>query len=265
MPIYRCALMAALLLGDPWAAARSMMVQANPAAASPDPAKVLADVQGRINAARLQAVTANDAAALEEIATQLRSINAGSTGQAAYYSAYWLAYTDYLIASRRLKDNRRPEAASMLNEAATLLNNISTKDVETYTLLSLVAGLRIVAGGSETISEAMRQARDALERAIALDPKNARVLYARALADYTTPKEYGGGRVAEGFAWQAIGRPAESTRGLKPAWGHDDSAALLVKILRASGRDADATALLTRFSAEYPISAPLHQVSGTPK
>ncbi len=264
MPIYRHALMATLLLGSTLATATSI-AQTDPPAARAVPARVLADVQNRINAARLQAVTTNDAGALEEIAAQLKEANAGTAGQTAYYSSYWLAYTDYLIASRRLKESRRAEAAALLNEAVNLLDNNSSADVETYTLLSLVAGLRIVASTPQNIGEAMNQARDALERAIALDPNNTRVLYARALADYTTPKEYGGGRVAERFAWRAIGRPSESTRGLKPGWGHDDSAALLVKILRASGRDADANALLARFSTQYPTSAPLHQVRGKPK
>lgn len=266
MAMYNYLLPATLMVAIVPASA-AVATQAKPAASAShaSPAKVLADIQGRINAARLKAVTTNDATALAEIAAELKSANAGLVGQAAYYTNYWLAYADYLLASRRLKEGHRAEAAALLNEASDLLHAIPTADVESYTLLSFVSGLRIAANTSENISEPMREARDAIERAIALDPSNTRVLYARALADYTTPREYGGGRLAEGFARQAIERPAESTRGLRPGWGRDDSAALLIRILRATDRSADASALLARFTAQYPESAPLYQVIEMPK
>lgn len=264
MSIYHPAIMAVSLLGSTFVQA-SPAQQGGSAVIRSSAGTVLTDVQNRIAAARLQAVKADNSAALEEIAAQLRGGNTGGSNQTAYYVSYWLAYTDYLIANRQLKAGRRTEAASLLNEASTLLTSIPTPDVESQTLLSLVAGLRIAVSTPATIGESIGQARDALERAIALNPNNVRVLYARALADYTTPKQYGGGRVAERFARSAIERASESPRGLKPAWGRDDSAALLVRILRANGRDAEATALLARSMAQYPSSASLLQVSDVSK
>ena len=264
MSICRRSLIAMCLFSGTFASTISA-AQAGPASGRPAPTQVLSDVQHRIGAARLAAATTGDVAGLKEIATTLRGANTELTGQMAYYIPYWLAYSDYLIANMELKAGRKAEASETLSEADTLLTGISSADVETYALLSLVAGLRIAVTTPEKIGEAIGHARDALERAITLDPSNVRVLYARALADYATPKEYGGGRVAERFARSAVERPAESTRGLKPGWVHDDSAALLVRILRASGRDDEAKTILARFAAQYPSSASLHQASDQTK
>ncbi|TPG10789.1 hypothetical protein EAH84_11920 [Sphingomonas oligophenolica] len=226
---------------------------------------MLADIQQRIDRARLVAATSGDVSGLADIAASLRAANTARSGPMAYYVPYWLAYTDYLAAGTLLKAARKGEAMQALSEAVAVLTAAPTSDVETDALLSLVAGLRIAVTTPEQIGEAIGQARDALEKAVALDATNVRVLYARALADYTTPKQYGVGRVAEKYARGAIAQPRESTRALKPGWGRDDSAALLVKILRAGGRDDEAQSILTRFAGEYPDSASLHVAAAAPK
>lgn len=261
--VRRCA-MALMVLGGiatPVAAATESL----PTQGRPAPTQVLADIQHRIDRARLVAATSGDVSGLADIAASLRAANTPRSGPMAYYVPYWLAYTDYLAASTHLKATRKAEAAQALSEAATVLLAAPSSDVETYALLSLVAGLRIAVTTPEQIGEVIGQARDALEKAVALDATNVRVLYARALADYTTPKQYGGGRVAEKYARSAIARPHESIRALKPGWGRDDSAALLVRILRANGRNEEAQSILTNFAREYPDSASLQLAAAAPK
>jgi tetratricopeptide (TPR) repeat protein len=223
----------------------------------------LSNIQQNIASARVQSLSSGDLSSLESIASGLRAMNQRPTGQLAYYVPYWLSYTDYLLANAYLKAKKRPEATAALQEAYSLLDSMASPDVETYALLSLVAGLRIAVTTPEQIGTAIGQARDALEKAVAAGPGNVRVLYARALADYTTPKEYGGGRVAEKYARSVVELPREPNRALRPTWGRDESAALLIRILRASNRADEANALYTRFIAEYPNSAALRLAAPT--
>lgn len=221
----------------------------------------LADIQQRIRQARLTAFTTGDPVALAEIAAHLRAVNPGRTGQLAYYVPYWLGYVDYLLANAQLRAGRKADAAATLQEAYAKLANIPSPDGESYALLSLVAGSRIAAASPEQMGEAIGQARDALEQAVNAGSGNIRILYARALADYTTPKEYGGGRAAEKFLRSALDLPPEPTRALRPGWGREECAALLVRVLRAGGRAEEAGALHARFLALYPDSAALRAVA----
>jgi len=221
----------------------------------------LTDIQKRIQRARLASVTSGDPAALAAIVADLRAATPARTGQRAYYVPYWLAYAEYLNANALLRAGRKAEAAALLREAYDRLAGIPSSDAESDALLSLVAGSRIVAASPEQMGEAIGQARDALERAIEAGPSNIRVLYARALADYTTPKEYGGGRAAEKFLRTALDQPPEPPRALRPNWGRDDCAALLVRVLRAGGSESEAATLLARSLAEYPESAPLRAMA----
>jgi len=221
----------------------------------------LADIQERIQQARLASVTSGDPAAIAAIAADLRAATPARTGQLAYYVPYWLAYADYLHANALLRTGRKAEAAALLREAYDRLAGIAPPDAESHALLSLVAGARIAAASPEQMGEAIGQARDALERAIDAGPANIRVLYARALADYTTPKEYGGGRAAEKFLRSALEQPPEPPRALRPSWGRDDCAALLVRVLRAGGRDEEAGTLLARYLTDYPDSAALRAIA----
>lgn len=241
------------------ATASSVLSAAQPQAHAARPAFNLSNVQQSLDSARLDLLASGDTASLESIAASLKAMNERPAGQLAYYVPYWLSYTDYLLGVAYLKAGKRPQASAALQEAYSLLSAAAKPDVETYTLLSLVAGQRIAVTTLDQIGTAIAQARDALEKAVAADPRNVRVLYARALADYTTPKEYGGGRAAERYARSAIEQPRERSRALRPTWGRAESAALLIRILRASNRADEANALYTRFIAEYPNNAALRQ------
>ena len=224
----------------------------------------LVNIQPRIEQARWAASTQGDATELSAIAAELQAMNRNPSGQLAYYVPYWLAYTDYWLANISLKAGEKPAAAAALGEAYSLLTETPSPDVETYALMSLVAGLKIAVTTPDQIGDAIGHARDAMEQAVALDPDNPRVLYARALADYTTPKEYGGGRVAEKIARSAIEQSPEPARALRPTWGRDASAALLVRILRAADRGDEADDIYARSIAEYPNSTALRLLAKTP-
>lgn len=241
---------------------------ASPAVAAPEESQSvprafntnLSNIQQSIDSARVKGIS-GDLSSLERIASELRTMNKQPSGQMAYYVPYWLSYTDYVLGSAYLRNGKRGEAAAALQEAYSLLSTIRSPDAETYALLALVAGQRIAVTPPAQISTAVGQARDAMEKAVAADPRNVRVRYARALADYTTPKEYGGGRAAEKYARGVVEQPQERARALRPTWGRAESAALLVRILRSSDRAEEANAIYTRFIAEYPNSASLRLIA----
>lgn len=216
----------------------------------------LSNVQSVIESARLQGLS-GDLSSLEAVVLRLRTMNERPSGQMAYYVPYWLSYADYALASAYLRNGKRAEAAAPLEEAFSLLGTMASPDAETFALLALVAGQRVAVTPPAQIGAALGQARDALEKAVAADPRNARVIYARALADFNTPKQYGGGRVAEKYARTVIEQPQQPARALYPGWGRAESAALLIRILRGSDRTEEAKGIYTRFAAEYPGSAAL--------
>lgn len=220
--------------------------------------KSIKTVQSRIRDARFADIDVPGLPALTAIANEIRgnSVHLQSK-QMEFQYRYWLAYTNYLLANGQLEAGQMDAARASLIEASTLLRGIQVRNAESYTLLGMVSGLQIAVMPQSQIGELMSGARDAMEKAVALAPDSPRVLYARAVGDYSTPAQYGGGRLAEGLLRKVLAMPAERNRALQPIWGRDDSAALLIKVLAASDRNAEAKKTYQEFIALYPKSAPL--------
>ncbi|MEO9132362.1 MAG: hypothetical protein ABI240_14290, partial [Sphingomonas sp.] len=226
-------------------------------------AQTLPNLQRCVTTAAWSAQRTGDTAALTIIADTLRSGVEKERGPALYYRTYWLAYTDYLLASFALGKKKLDQVNATTLEADALLVKLSNKDQETYALQDLVLLLRFAVTSPTEMGPLLTKTSEL--RSILAKTTSIRGLYALALADYYTPKQYGGGRVAEGLLRQALETPEEPPSPLKPTWGRDDCAALLVQILRQRGANDEATSLYQQWHQKYPDSIALASVAATSK
>jgi hypothetical protein len=230
----------------------------NSAAAAPFD---LVRLQDRIMLARYAASQNGDTSGLVTIVNRLRALDTAPKGQLAYYAPYWRAYTAYALAGQQLKLGKRSDAAASLDEATSALKRIAAPDAETMSLNALVVGLQLAVASPNQYAALTAEARTSLEGAKSASADNIRVLFASAVADYATPAQYGGGRLAEGLLRRALASKPEPRRALVPNWGRDDCAALLIRILAASSREAEARKLLTEYATLYPKSGPLASIA----
>ncbi|CAN5366189.1 hypothetical protein BH10PSE14_BH10PSE14_04090 [soil metagenome] len=223
-------------------------------------AQQLANIQSCLTDAARTAVRDRDVAALSSVAAQLRSKVATDKGAALYYRSYWLAYADYLSVRVALANKRADQAKAAALEADSLLDKSTVKDQETYALQSLVVFLQYPLTSPTDIGRLIAKSSDL--RAKLGNAATLRALYSRAESDFYTPKEYGGGKMAEQLLRQALALPEEPPHPLRPTWGRDDCAALLIQLLKSSGRTAEAQSLYTQWHKRMPDSVALGRLTG---
>lgn len=226
----------------------------------PTCAEQLPNIQSCITDAARTAVRDRDVAALSSVAAQLRSKVATDKGAALYYRSYWLAYADYLSVRIALANKRADQAEAAALEADSLLEKLTVKDQETYALQSLVVLLQYPLTSRTDIGRLI--ARSADLRVKLGNAATLRALYSRAESDFYTPKDYGGGMAAEQLLRQALALPAEPRNPLRPTWGRDDCAALLIQLLKSSGRTAEAKSLYAQWRKQMPDSIALGRLTG---
>lgn len=197
--------------------------------------------------------------ALKAVADSLRSGITTDKGPSLHYRTYWLAYADYLIATQSLRQKRVDDVRAATLEAETLLDNVANKDQETYALQNLVILLRFATAQPSEIGVLMSKTADLKTRLSGTTSIRGR--YALALADFYTPAQYGGGRQAEGLLRQVLATPPEPSTPLQPTWGQDDSAALLIQLLRKQAANDQAATVYTTWQTKYPNSVALASVA----
>jgi len=206
---------------------------------------------------RYDVARGGDPATIESLLSRLKALAPTKGSALTYYAKYWRSYADYQVALLNLGGRNRDLAKSCLADALQNLNEADPQDAEVHALRALVIGLNLAFSTSLTVMNDLTHASEDLRQAAILAPTNVRVLYASAVADYATPANYGGRRKAEGLLRNALGQAPEPNRPLRPTWGQDDCAALLIKILLDSDRQAEAKSMFEKYQAQFPNSAPL--------
>lgn len=223
--------------------------------------KKLANIQKCITSAAQSTFLAGDTTSLVTIAHALRDGIATDRGPSLYYRTYWLAYTDYLTAIIALGTRNLDQVRVTTVEADDLLEKIAIKNQETYALQDLALLLSFVVTPPSDIGPLVSRTLE-LRTRLGSAPTSIRALYALALADHYTPTQYGGGRVSEDLLRQAMAAPDEPSSLLKPTWGRDDCAGLLIQILQQAGDTEQANRLFALWHRKYPNSIALAQLSG---
>ena len=154
---------------------------------------------------------------------------ATASAHRAAWAHYYAALADYRIANHLLGQGEALEdrASSHLKSAVKNLKQVIKLDAdaaEAYALLNSVYGRQISLSPLKGMLLGPRS-KGALGKAERIAPDNPRVVLAAALADFNTPRMFGGNkeRAMEGFrraaALFAGQMPADP---LQPVWGHDE-------------------------------------------
>ena len=155
---------------------------------------------------------------------------ASSDTRRAAWGHYYAALADYRIANYLLARDKasKDRASSHLDSAVKNLKQVIKLDAdaaEAYALLNSVYGRQISLSPLKGMLLGPRS-KGALEKAERLAPDNPRVVLAAALADFNTPRMWGGNkeRAMKGFrraaALFAGEKPADP---LQPVWGHGEA------------------------------------------
>ncbi len=218
-------------------------------AALPD---MLTGLQGRIDAA---ATSETGSEALEALIADIEAFEPDGAETLAYYRQYWLACAYYRLSIERQRAGRIDDPEPPLQNAISLLKDITPRDGEAHALFALAAGLNLQFVPRWKIMIAIGDVNASLGQALTLTPDNVRALYANAVSDWNTPPEFGGRQRAETYLRQAVAIPAESPHPLAPTWGHDLAHVLLVEILLETERTQEAADLYDAALAKFPDSA----------
>lgn len=210
------------------------------------------NLQQCIDAAAAQSLRDKGTAPIDAVTATLRTKLQKDTGNILFYRTYWLAYADYRTAQISMLQRRPDVARKAAFEGESILQNMAGKSEETYALQSLIVYVEYgILPKSETGKLIGKSLQLKGKFANATSP---RAIYARALSDWNTPKEYGGGRAAEALLRGALAAPDERGSPLKPTWGKEDCATLLIGILKSSGRADEAATLKASWSKKRPNS-----------
>jgi len=160
---------------------------------------------------------ANDAGALEELRAELDTTSASD--------AYLAAYIDWRIAGIQTGQGDDKAADKALKRGQIVLEELveqTPESAEAWALLSTTYGMRIGIKPMRGMTLG-RKSNAAIDKAMALEPSNPRVLLVYAIGKLNTPALWGGGFDE---AMDAIDRSLESiaTQGSgRYAWGEADA------------------------------------------
>lgn len=239
------------------AAPHSLIVQTEASRA----ASTLAGVEDRISEAHLRSLETNDPAPLVAIIDEIRALNPVGSPDLERYRRYWAGYGGYVAATEFMRLQRMDEARGVVTNAVADLEAIPTRDAEVNALYGLVGGFNLAFVPRQEMMDHVGKVSTSLGAALSADGNNVRALYANALSDMGTPKEFGGGTRAEALLRQAVAVPATTGRPLRPDWGHDMAAAFLIQLLLKDGKQDEAAAFNTNLQRDHPGSVGARMVA----
>lgn len=165
---------------------------------------------------------------------------------------YWLAYAYYQYTISEMQIGKKKIAEKAVDRAIELLEEDENPDSEDLALLSSAIGLSInfnawkapfLGSKSESLAE----------KAIELDPNNARAYLAIGRSSYYKPAMFGGGDQVEGMMKKAISLPDQSQKSAtSPSWGKPEAYYLLANYYRQEERMEDAYTYCMRGLKQFP-------------
>lgn len=166
--------------------------------------------------------------------------------------AYWLAYAQHKSSIYHLALEQSKEAAAANAAAVATLEKLEELDAEASTLLGAALSLSISFNPGRAIPLSARADKN-YKKALKLDPQNLRAYLSIARSDFYTPKQYGGGKIAEEYFLKAISLPEQTATYLyAPTWGKDEAYWFLVQFYQREGRIEDALLYCKQGLKKYP-------------
>ncbi len=242
---------ALLVLGAAGAPPRAHAQAATAAALAPSARDRWADSARRA----IEAASAvGDRAALANVRALVGRALALSPGDALLL--HYLGYAHYREALAALAARDTPGARTHLEAADTLLARSGERlpMAETFALRSAALGMLIGTGNPLAAMTLGPKAGAAMDRAVALGPRNPRVALLRGTGAFNTPAMWGGGMDrAQRYLEQAVAlyagdRPSPPM----PAWGEGEAHLWLGRVRQRAGDTAGARAAYARALALQP-------------
>lgn len=210
--------------------------------------KALDNIQQRIDNAFLTAVR-KDIKPLQQIANELK---ATSNKQQNRYLTYWEAYVHYNLTIVYLSKRDMDKGSKHNLAAVQLLDKLKNKNSEEYALLGMNTSIGIGFNPGAAPSESAK-ARRYYEKAAKLDKKNLRAYYGQGNSDFYTPKQYGGGLIAEQMFLKALSlKDTYSDNAYAPSWGREQVYTMLVRFYVREGQNNKALLYCKQGLKKYP-------------
>lgn len=175
---------------------------------------------------------------------------------------YWQSYLQYYHCIYFLNVSDEKQAKATIQEAIDRLDQMKDKNAEDYALLAMTQSMSIQFKSPMRAPFISNQVKKNAGLALASDSTNIRAHYVLASNDFYTPKQYGGGQIAEAHLLKAIQYPTQPIPNpMLPAWGQEESHEMLVQYyIREERWDAAKSAFQTAIAA-YPDNYMLAQMS----
>lgn len=196
---------------------------------------ILNNIQKKITVASYDGFAKRDTQKLDEIEVFLKSNKTGNEN----LKKYWIAYINYYKTIIALQTGNKAVGEKSNKKGIAVLESIANKNSEDYALLALSKGLSYSYASGMEAPAISNEIKKLIEKGITADNSNFRVHYAQGSLDLYTPKEYGGGAIAENALLKAIDLPEKNTDNSQlPSWGKEEAyGAIIGFYLREDKKD----------------------------
>ena len=222
------------------------------------PDTLLAGIQSKIYDAFMQSLTLKDDNSLSILSKKLESLN---NEKKQNLIRYWQSYLQFYSSIYFLENGDMKIAEKEIDKGVDWLDKMENKNSEDYALLAMLQGFSIQFKGMQAMFIGPKASKNA-KMAISLDSMNLRAYYVLGSNDFYTPKQYGGGKIAEQYFLKAISLPAQKIKNnYLPSWGKEEAYELLIKLYIQQKEWALASKYYQEGISEYPESYIISQLA----
>ncbi len=184
----------------------------------------------------------------------------------SWINNYWQAFAYYHMSLLHLERGQKDEAKSFNEKAIEILEKIENPNSETYALMAQSVSYSITFINSALAASTSAKARQYVQKALKMNNKNLRAYYIQGRSDFYTPKQYGGGKVAEKSFLKALSlKETYSDKPNMPTWGKKQVYVFLVMFYQREGRTNDALLYCKKGLKKYPKYYALKKLEGSLK
>jgi len=225
-----------------------MMQKTETKASSRDADSILHNIQGKIYNAFISDIS-KKTNTLQELKDQLTEIDKGKQNRTLIY---WRSYLQFYSTILYSQTGKKAMAQEEVELGMELLNNVSNKSSEEFTLLARLESIALQFAGMNIMSLS-KSMNDNIQRALQLEKNNLRANFVYGSIDYYTPVSFGGGKKAEQYLLNAIKLPSQNDHGkYEPTWGKDEAYEMLINLYLKNGEIDKAKFYFEEASTKYP-------------
>lgn len=208
----------------------------------------LNNIQGKIYNAFVSDIS-KQTSTLEKLKEQLIEIDKSNQNRTVMY---WRAYLQFYSTILHSQTGKKDQAKAEVELGMEILNNLSNKSSEEFTLLARLESIALQFAGMHMMSLS-KSMNDNIQRALQLDKNNLRANFVFGAIDYYTPPAFGGGKKAEQYLLYAIELPNQKDqRKYEPTWGKDEAYEMLINLYLKNGEKDKAKKYFEEASKNYP-------------